>query len=592
MKRVSLLSVMILALALTFVYAGDAPVIKKPGKDIPMRQAFMEKSPGTFNPAEYVQRQQQRFDWLLAEAASLTPESIFTIPVTEADLAEIENYQCDTCGDGMSTTRRVRIGVVKPVGIQAQFKQMRRNLTDGGFAWTIALESPNATALRIHFTNFSIAPGAEVYIYNMNGEAFGPYTGNGPGDRSDFWSNTVSGSVAFVQLRQYGSSTLNGGFNIADIGYLGDKFLLPFMQMKDGDGGDVSSARAHCPGNESCVEDASCYSGTAINDAKLAMAHMQWVSGRYIYYCSGGLIADTDSSSQIPYFLTANHCLSKSRDAGNLECYFQYWTANCGGACYDPVGAVPRTLGSTLLDSSRTGDHTLLQLSEAPPAGSVFMGWTTAQVQNGDRLFRISHPSGEAQAYSEHVVDYGFVECSGLPYSEFIYSLDVDGATEGGSSGSPVMNMNGQIVGQLYGACGFTLEVCDPAENRTVDGMLAAYFSSVSQWLDPGTGPTGDKMHVASITLSTKTKGPKWDAIATVTIVDENGNPVSGATVTGTFSGAASGTKSGTTDASGEVTLKVNTQGSVGTFTFCVDNVVLSGWTYDSAANVEDCDTL
>jgi hypothetical protein len=592
MNKVSIFVVMFLTLTLTFTFGGDTRTFKKPGDIVPIRQAFMEKSPGTFNQAEYVQKQQQMFDRLMAEAASLTPDSIFSIPVSAADLAGIENYQCESCGGTMATTRKVRIGVVKSVGMKAEFDRMRRPMPDGGFTWTVALESPTATALRVHFTDFSVSPNAEVYVYGMNGEAFGPYTGSGPGNSNDFWSNTVSGSVAFVQLRQYGNSSPVNRFTIADIGYLGEKFLLPFMQQPHDYNGDIGRSLAHCPGNENCVEDASCYSGSAINDAKLAAAHMQWVSGAWLYYCSGGLIADTDSSTQIPYFLTANHCLSRGKDAKALECYFQYWTANCHGACYDPVGAVPRTLGADIMDSSRNGDHTLLQLWEDPPAGSVFMGWTTNPVAfaDGTHLFRISHPSGEAQAYSEHVVDSQYVECGGLPIGEFIYSQDVVGATEGGSSGSPVMNMSGQIVGQLYGACGYTLEVCDPVENRTVDGAFAYYYPSVAPYLDPTPGG-GDNMHVASIVLSTKAKGPRTDAVATVTIVDSSGNPVSGATVTGTFSGDASGTDSGDTNASGVATLKITVQGSISTFSFCVDNVALSGWTYDSGSNVETCDT-
>jgi hypothetical protein len=585
--------VLFLTLTLTVAFAGDTVPFKKPNDMVPVRQAFMERSPGTFNSAEYVQRQQETFDRLMSEAAALAPESVISIPVTPEDLAGIDNYQCETCGSG-SVARKDRIGVVKPVGMEAAFNKMKRPLPDGGFAWTMALESPSATALRVHFTDFSLGPDAEVYVYNMNGEAFGPYTGSGPGNSNDFWSHTVTGPVAFVQLRQYGnSSPRSNRFTVADIGYLGEKFLLPFMQQPNTYDGDVSRAMVHCPGNENCVEDASCFSGGAISDAKKAMAHMQWISGAWIYYCSGGLIADTDTGSQIPYFLTANHCISKARDAKALECYFQYWTSSCHGACYDPVGVCPRTLGADIMDSSRDGDHTLMRLWENPPSGSVFMGWTTSPMAfaDGTHLFRISHPSGEAQAYSEHVVDSQYIECSSLPIGEFIYSQDVVGATEGGSSGSPVMNMSGQIVGQLYGACGYTLEVCDFEQNRTVDGAFAFYYPRVAQWLDTGPGPTGGKMHVDSIILSTKSKGKKTDAIATVVIVDEGGAPVAGATVTGTFTGDASGTTSATTGASGEVALKLSVTGSVSSFAFCVDNVVLTDWTYDSAANVETCDT-
>jgi len=97
-------------------------------------------------------------------------------------------------------------------------------------------------------------------------------------------------------------------------------------------------------------------------------------------------------------------------------------------------------------------------------------------------------------------------------------------------------------------------------------------------------------MHVASIVLSTKKKGPKTDLTAKVTIVDAGGSPVEGASVTGDFTGY--GSDSGTTGANGEATLKINVTGDITSFEFCVTDVSLSGWTYDSAANVEDCDSI
>ncbi len=583
MKKFSTFLTLFLALCLVFTFAD-------------VRQAFMEKSPGQFDPAAYVKSQQERFDWLMAEAVPLSEKSIISIVVTEKDIREIESYECQTCGKGAgSMEKRVRIGLVKPVNFMVSVDHPVFT-ADGGFVCTAAAESRNATALRVHFSDFNLPPNAAVYIYNTTGEAFGPYTGRGPGDEGDFWSHTVYGPIAYVQLRHFGpaskSDLKSARFKISEVGHLGQKFLLPFLQKETQDRENLSTALELCDYNEPCVEDASCYSGTAVNNAKNAVAHMEWISGGWIYYCSGGLIADTDPDTQIPYFLTANHCLSKARAAAGLECYFQYWTANCGGACYDPVGAVPRTLGADIVNTSRDGDFSLLQLRENPPAGSVFMGWTNVPVATADgtELFRISHPSGAPQAYSKHVVDSDYVECSSLPIGEFIYSLDVVGATEGGSSGSPVYNMDGQIVGQLYGACGYTLEICDAENNRTVDGAFAFYYDNVKQWLDPLPGP-GGKMHVQSIVLSTTTQAVFTTVTAEVTIVDDNGSPVANATVSGTFSGDISGSASGVTDGSGVATLSIKKKVTVTTFTFCVDNVTHASLTYDPNANVETCDT-
>jgi hypothetical protein len=581
MKKKSTFFTLLLVLSLGFAFAGE------------VRQAFMEKSAGTFDPAAYVQVQQEKFNWLLSESVPLLEKSVFSVYVTKDEIDAVNNYKCRNCGTKKEMVLKNRIGIVKPVSFN-MMNASSRSTKDGGKVWTAAAQSDTATALRLHFTGFDLPANAALYIYNLDGEAFGPYTGRGPGNEGDFWSHTVTGSIVYIQLRHFGPALQVGltapNFKITGIGHIGEKFLLPFYRQNKAVEG-IDRKLVHCPDNEDCVEDASCFSGGAIDDAKYAAAHMEWISGSWIYYCSGGLIADTDTGSQIPYFLTANHCISKSKDAAGLECFWQYWTASCHDACYDPVGAVPRTLGADIVDSSRDGDHTLMQLRENPPAGSVFLGWTSQPVaiSDGTELFRISYPSGSPQAYSKHIVDSQYIECGTLPIGEFIYSQDAIGATEGGSSGSPVMNMSGQIVGQLYGACGYTLEVCDAENNRTVDGAFAYYFNSVAPWLDPVSG--GDNMHVSAIDMNVTVKAVFNTAWAYVTIVDENGSPVAGAAVEGTFSGDVSGSKSATTDANGVAALSIKIKAAISAFTFCVDNVSHIDYIYDSDADVETCDT-
>jgi hypothetical protein len=49
---------------------------------------------------------------------------------------------------------------------------------------------------------------------------------------------------------------------------------------------------------------------------------------------------------------------------------------------------------------------------------------------------------------------------------------------------------------------------------------------------------------------------------------------------------------SGVTGADGQVTLTSSNNKDGGTWQFCVGDVVKSGWTYDPAANVENCDSI
>jgi len=75
----------------------------------------------------------------------------------------------------------------------------------------------------------------------------------------------------------------------------------------------------------------------------------QWVSGSFIYTCTGSLLNDTVTPGQIPYLLTANHCINRAQDASNLQAYFQF-TLPCG------ITAVPAQTNPGGMAASG-GDH-------------------------------------------------------------------------------------------------------------------------------------------------------------------------------------------------------------------------------------------
>jgi hypothetical protein len=92
--------------------------------------------------------------------------------------------------------------------------------------------------------------------------------------------------------------------------------------------------------------------------------------------------------------------------------------------------------------------------------------------------------------------------------------------------------------------------------------------------------------------MSPKTAGPNRSAIAVVTIKDTDGSLIEGATVSGTWSGDYNGSTSGTTAADGTVSFESGKlrQPNV-TFTFTVNDVVKSGYSYDSTQG-ETTDTI
>jgi lysyl endopeptidase len=406
------------------------------------------------------------------------------------------------------------VGVAKSAGVTVDFSPVRgdrevnlaagaaRGNAKGGFVWTASVHSPGATALRVHLTGLDLPEGSELYVYNRDGQAFGPYTKRGPLGDGDLYTNTVFGDTLMLQLHHpEGAERAPSPLRIESVGVMGKRFLAP----RYGPNGAfdinnleaLSKASNLCATNANCVVNAACTSSAAVNTAKDAVASILFQSGANFYICTGGLIADSVTTSVIPYFLTAHHCISSSGEASSLETYFDYQTTCSNPNCTQPYNNTGETVGSTIKATNSSSDYSLVQLSSTPvtPDGvAAYLGWLSTAVANTNNyaLYRISHPKGSPQAYTEGVVDTNKPTCRTLARGNFIYSRDTLGATEGGSSGSPVVNSSGQIVGQLYGACGTNLnDVCDAANNATVDGAFAASYPALAPFLSPGGGGCG-----------------------------------------------------------------------------------------------------
>lgn len=93
------------------------------------------------------------------------------------------------------------------------------------------------------------------------------------------------------------------------------------------------------------------------------------------------------------------------------------------------------------------------------------------------------------------------------------------------------------------------------------------------------------KMHVESIAMALSVKRSGARATATVTILDANGQAVSGASVSGVWSGVVNSSGTATTRTSGTAKFNSPNTKSRGTFTFTVTGVTLSGYSYDAAQN-------
>ncbi len=496
MKRMTCLGV-IAMLATVPAYATDLhEAIFGPSASMDAETVGTPRDPG----ARAVEMQQlQRH---LAEGRA---GQALTQPVV-IQLSAAERHQINDPG---RMERKYLVGVAKPIGAKVDFSSAGiaanigavRGAGGQGFVWTAAVKIPGATALRLHLTGVDLPEGAQMFVYNLAGQAFGPYTGRGPLGTGDMHTNTVFGEQILLQVHSPADFDRAPNLTLAEVGVMGARFTAPRYGPRgvydDEMKAVVGNASNLCSNNANCVVNAACQSSAVVNTAKDAVAGMLFQSGASFYICTGGLVADSVTTSVIPYFLTANHCISASGEASSLETYFDYQTTCSNPNCTQPYNNTGDTVGATIKATGATSDFTLLQLSSAPVTAdgvATYLGWNSTAVANTNNapLYRISHPKGSPQAYSEGVVDTTKGTCRRLNRGNFIYSRDTIGGTEGGSSGSPVLNGAGQIVGQLYGACGTNVnDSCDAASNATVDGAFAVTYPNVAAFLNPGSGGCG-----------------------------------------------------------------------------------------------------
>lgn len=106
----------------------------------------------------------------------------------------------------------------------------------------------------------------------------------------------------------------------------------------------------------------------------------------------------------------------------------------------------------------------------------------------------------------------------------------------------------------------------------------------------PPPPPADVVVHVADISAATQTKGKNWSAVVTIAVVDADGAPVSGATVTGSWN--PGGTVSCSTSGSGSCDASSPNYRNDASATFTVTGISGNGLTYNAGANAESSITV
>ncbi len=344
-----------------------------------------------------------------------------------------------------------------------------KRINDDLYVWTTCIRSAGADKLRILFSEGNIPEGVQINLFGKDKYAFTQKELRGQINEYGFYSTSMFGDYAFIQVVIPEESLDNNLYFIILQVVHSEKryFNLDALPL-------------------SCYEDANCsYASTFthINKLRQSTARLEFVKDGVNYVCSGALLADHRYVDKQPYLLTANHCFNTQASANSLEAYFDYITTYCGGPLNPGVITIN---GANLLWSNSQTDFTLVLLKDNPGGTRSYLGWTTGGVSAGEVLHSTNHPKADP---SMKYAKFSIPSIPGYPcmsQTNFHFTSTLGGQTSGGSSGGPIVNSNGSVVGQLWGKCYFFLpDECVYSSFNSTWGKFSVSYSNnnLQYWL-------------------------------------------------------------------------------------------------------------
>jgi len=350
-----------------------------------------------------------------------TIQSGLIIPRPEAEIQVIRQAE--------SFDKVYDFGVAIPVNDNILSKGEAIDLPNGKRLVRRMIRAENAYGINLNFSKFNPGKSGKLWIYSEDKtHAIGGFDYRSSTPDIPFATAPVKGESIMLEF-VYDASEAGIEVEIAEVIY---EFADIF---------EVSRAFGSSGG---CNKNVNCAEYLAQQNQKRSVAMI--LTQNNVRWCSGAMVNNTAQDGK-PYFLTARHC----NTTANSIFMFNYESPDCSNI----DGPTQQTIqGCTIRVNWTTSDVTLVELSSVPPLNyfTYFSGWD-ASAAPADSAFGIHHPKGDIKKISfEKNPVFGAPYAMGdTALSHWKISSWEVGTTETGSSGSPLFNHEGEIVGQLHG---------------------------------------------------------------------------------------------------------------------------------------------
>jgi len=358
----------------------------------------------------------------------------------------------DLLNDKMSLP--LRFAKLLPVNLNLDNSGTWEYQKNGSSIWRLKLRSEDAISVSLYYNDFYLPEGVELFLYDeSNQQLKGAYTCTNNKENGLFATSMVYGESIVIELNIPENISSKPTLQIMQLAYAYRELTLD-GNSKGMEGSDF------CEVNVNCSPE-----GDNWQQEKRGVVRIKIRIGNNNYWCTGSLINNA-RNDMTPYVLTADHCAFKFGNYATPDelsqwiFRFKYESPTCDGTT-GPVGN--EIVGATKVahggEQGTTGsDFYLLLLSVDIPWAyePYFNGWTIDEMPSPNGA-TIHHPSGDIKKISTYTETLTTTDVfnSGLPSHWEVYwseTFNNWGVTEGGSSGSPLFDPGGRIIGTLVGA--------------------------------------------------------------------------------------------------------------------------------------------
>jgi PKD repeat protein len=418
---------------------------------------------------------------------SASPAKVLTAP----DVAALKSEDVIDQANG----KPPRVASILPVNFTMENSGEWKTLETGERIWQLTIQSPGALALSLYYDRFYLPKGAQLFIYSANKKhVLGAYThDNNPLYGPEFTTEMVAGDELLLEYVAPPGQSAAPLSRARLVEGKNGEFLPVLAQKKSGETGEdvpvisiegvayvyneklitvsevfyeTNDGPVRAPGDEgssvSCEVNINCSEGTNWQNQKKGVAATVQRVGGYSYICTGTLVNNT-AQDMIPYFLMAFHC-GEGATVSNLnmwQFYFHFERTDCSNA--SPRASYKTLVGAQrLIELSISGasDGLLLRLNDVIPQDwdVYYNGWDNRNTAATSGV-GIHHPEGDLKkisTYTSPAISTTWNSNVGASNAhwrvQWAATTNGHGIVESGSSGSPLFNQNGLVIGTLSGS--------------------------------------------------------------------------------------------------------------------------------------------